>query len=239
MNYKYLERWICENNLKGYAIKSIKKSRNLYGILFKKTNDTLFISLSGNENFCFISDKTDMEFKDDTKLATLNEFTSSFVITNSYIDSSDRVIFIDLKKTDIFNKTINRTLILELMPYSQNIIVTENGIIKESIKKIPLFMNASRQILPGLKYELPPRNFVLTPQKITYPLGINDVGKIVEGGIYNDMNSLLKDFYFEYLLQKAEKLNHTRKISQIKKEIKKKKKNLLNLKKTKPNTKIR
>ena len=77
-------------------------------------------------------------------------------------------------------------------------------------------MNASRQILPGLKYELPPRNFVPTPQIITYPLGINDVGKIVENGIYNDMNSLLKDFYFEYLLQKDEKLNHARKISQIK-----------------------
>jgi len=233
MKISYLKQWTSENNLKGYSIKSIKKSRNLYGLIFKKSSDALFISLSGSENFCFISNKADADFKDDTKLSTLNEFISSFVITNSYIDDADRIIFIDLKKTDIFNKEITRTLILELIPYSQNIIVTENSIIKESIKKIPLFMNASRQILPGLKYELPVRNFVPTFEPIIYPLGIDDSGKIVETGVYNDMNSLLKDFYFKYLLQKDEKLNHKRKISQIKKEIKKKKKKLLKLEKDK------
>lgn len=75
-----------------------------------------------------------------------------------YTPAFERVIMLCFEGKNDFFEPVEKTLLLEIMGRTSNIILidTENRIIN-SIKHVDLSMTRHRQILPGLKYELPPR----------------------------------------------------------------------------------
>ena len=70
----------------------------------------------------------------------------------------DRAVFIDLAGTNEIGDAVTFTLCVEIMAKHSNIIlVGSDGIILDAVKRIDFTQSSVRQILPGFKYELPPK----------------------------------------------------------------------------------
>lgn len=80
------------------------------------------------------------------------------VITDIRQLSLDRVVFIDLAGTNEIGDAVTFTLCVEIMAKHSNIIlINSDGTIVDSVKRIDFTQSSVRQILPSLRYELPPR----------------------------------------------------------------------------------
>jgi predicted ribosome quality control (RQC) complex YloA/Tae2 family protein len=70
----------------------------------------------------------------------------------------ERVLFLDFNCRNEFGDPVKRSLAVEMMGRRSNIVLLdEEGRILDAIKHIDESMSRHRQILPGLDYELPPR----------------------------------------------------------------------------------
>ncbi len=88
----------------------------------------------------------------------LRKHLSSAVITNIRQLGLDRVVFIDLAGTNEIGDSVTFTLCVEIMAKHSNIIlINSEGNIVDSVKRVDFTQSSVRQILPSLKYELPPR----------------------------------------------------------------------------------
>lgn len=69
----------------------------------------------------------------------------------------DRILFIDFDATNEIGDKVTLTLCIEIMgKYSNIILIDGDGKIIDSVKRVDFSTSAVRQILPGLKYMLPP-----------------------------------------------------------------------------------
>lgn len=69
----------------------------------------------------------------------------------------DRVVFIELSGTNELGDKTRFTLVAEIMAKHSNIIlVNEEGLIVDAVKRIDMTQSSVRQVLPGCRYELPP-----------------------------------------------------------------------------------
>jgi predicted ribosome quality control (RQC) complex YloA/Tae2 family protein len=70
----------------------------------------------------------------------------------------ERILFFDFDCRDEFGDIVRRTLVSEIMGRHSNIILLDGqGVIIDAIKRVDASMSSLRQVLPGMKYELPPR----------------------------------------------------------------------------------
>lgn len=75
--------------------------------------------------------------------------------------SMDRVVVFSISSIDEMGFNTSKKLILEIMgKYSNLILVDDDYTIIDSIKRVNEYMSSVRQVLPGLKYELPEDNKV-------------------------------------------------------------------------------
>ena len=80
------------------------------------------------------------------------------VITDIRQLGLDRVVFIDLAGTNEIGDAVTFTLCVEIMAkHSNMVLVGSDGIILDAVKRIDFTQSSVRQILPGFKYELPPK----------------------------------------------------------------------------------
>lgn len=88
----------------------------------------------------------------------LRKHLTGAVITDIRQLGLDRVVFIDLAGTNEIGDAVTFTLCVEIMAKHSNIIlVGSDGIILDAVKRIDFTQSSVRQILPGFKYELPPK----------------------------------------------------------------------------------
>lgn len=79
----------------------------------------------------------------------------------------ERVMFIDFASRDELGNPATFRLCVELTGRHSNIILThENGVIIDAIKRVSLSTSATRPLLPGLKYELPPTQEKQDPRSV-------------------------------------------------------------------------
>ncbi len=70
----------------------------------------------------------------------------------------ERLLMLDFEGTNELGDTVMMTLAVEIMgQYSNIIFINENGIIIDSIKRVDITMSSQRLVLPGIKYEMPPK----------------------------------------------------------------------------------
>lgn len=70
----------------------------------------------------------------------------------------ERIVFVDFLAHNEFGDEVLQTLAVEIMGrYSNIILIDENGRIVDAVKHVDITMSRERQVLPGLKYELPPK----------------------------------------------------------------------------------
>ena len=84
-------------------------------------------------------------------------------------DGLERVLYLDFSCVNELGDVVQLTLACEIMGrYSNLILIDENGKIVDSIKRVDAEMSSKRLVLPGMSYEMPPRddrlNFLETPQ---------------------------------------------------------------------------
>lgn len=74
-------------------------------------------------------------------------------------DGLERILFLDFKCTNELGDPVTITLACEIMgKYSNLIAINNDGRIIDSIKRVDEDMSRERLVLPGIKYEMPPRD---------------------------------------------------------------------------------
>ena len=69
----------------------------------------------------------------------------------------DRILRLVFSSVNEIGDRVERTLVVEIMAqYSNIILLDENGIIIDSVKRVDSTKSSVRQVLPSLRYELPP-----------------------------------------------------------------------------------
>ncbi len=87
--------------------------------------------------------------------------TSAMITAFRQVDS-DRILFIDFDSTNEIGDKVSLSLVIEIMAQHSNIIlINSDGIIIDALKRVDLTTSSVRQILPGLTYALPPKQFKL------------------------------------------------------------------------------
>lgn len=134
----------------------------------------LFISVSGNSpriNFTEFSPENPMT---PPMLCMLfRKQLSGAVIKDIKQVGFDRILMIELDATNDIGDRVNRTLVIEIMAqYSNCILLDENGVIIDALKRVDSSKSSFREILPKLPYKLPPEQDKLllnesTPEQIT------------------------------------------------------------------------
>ena len=93
----------------------------------------------------------------------LRKHLTSAMITGFRQVDSDRILFIDFDSTNEIGDRVSLSLVIEIMAQHSNIILinSETNIIIDSLKRVDFSTSSVRQILPGLTYALPPKQFKL------------------------------------------------------------------------------
>ncbi len=87
----------------------------------------------------------------------LRKYFTSCSITGVSQEGLDRILYIDLSGTSIIGDPVNYRIVFEAMPRHANfIILNEENIIIECLKKVDYNSSADRAVLPGFRYKLPP-----------------------------------------------------------------------------------
>ncbi len=75
----------------------------------------------------------------------------------------DRILLIEMDATNEIGDRVKRTLVVEIMAqYSNCILLNENGVIIDALKRVDASKSSFREILPGREYKLPPQQVKLS-----------------------------------------------------------------------------
>ena len=231
MNYKFLKKWVDQNQRTNLLFNDIKKFEDQYAIFFNKSILKLQINLS-SEAFIFFSKDSQLQFEHTNELKQWSQLLSKSKLREIKIHDDDRIITLQFEKVGIYNELINYLLIIELIPRYQNIILVQNHNQKivDCLKKISFMENTTRQILPGIEYKSPETSFEIQQSEIEFPINYVN-GKILENeGVYNQVNECFENFYYKYIIGKKINSIKRSKLNNLKKLLKRKKRKIEKLK---------
>ncbi len=224
MRYKYLAKWIEENFEQNLVFKRIERFEDQIRILFRKQKKYFQINLASEDSFCFFSEKKLLPWEEAKEYSTLETHLSSARFTGMSISDKDRIIRLSFEKIDIYNQLQLYSLIIELIPRYQNIIlVDKNEVIVDCKKKISYAENTHRQILPGVKYELPVAEYENKIEPIIYPIKLTNrvlVEAAADG--FDSLNELLENLYYAEIFEKRNEQKKKQAITKVNAQIKKK-----------------
>ncbi|MDY6915581.1 MAG: NFACT RNA binding domain-containing protein [Candidatus Cloacimonadota bacterium] len=232
MDYKFLKAWAEQVKLGNKRIKDLQRFEDQYVLFFVKKKNILQINLGNDGGFCFFTQKQMLPFQKDNTLNKFLEILKDTQPEKVSIDNQDRILKFEFSKIDIYNRENRYFLFLELIPRYQNIILTDgNEKILECRRKISYAENRTRQILPGLKYEKPTTNFIITEKKVRFPICLNENLQLEENNLQGteDMNLIFEKLYYESVLEKRNKRIKQKKIKNLRQQISKKERKLDNL----------
>ncbi|MBQ2160275.1 MAG: NFACT family protein, partial [Firmicutes bacterium] len=100
----------------------------------------------------------------------------------------ERIIEITFESLNELGFSVSKKLIVEIMGKHSNIILTdiESGKILDSIKRVGFDVNRVRQLLPGLRYEYPPKQDKI-PFDMIRPEDIEKINSVSDGKMLMSM----------------------------------------------------
>ncbi len=118
----------------------------------------LFISVGGNApRFNFTSASPENPAQPPRLCMLLRKQLTGAVIRGIRQAGLDHVVFFDMDATDEIGDRVKRTLVVEIMAqYSNCILLDENGVIIDALKRGDASKSSFREVLPKLPYRLPP-----------------------------------------------------------------------------------
>ena len=118
----------------------------------------LFISVGGNApRFNFTASSPENPAQPPMLCMLLRKQLTGAVIREVRQAGLDRIVFFDMDATDEIGDRVKRTLVVEIMAqYSNCILLDENGVIIDALKRVDATKSSFREVLPRLPYQLPP-----------------------------------------------------------------------------------
>jgi predicted ribosome quality control (RQC) complex YloA/Tae2 family protein len=217
MQYGLLKHWVDEMTakLKDRIITGIEQFEDQMKISILGMHESLQLNLMNKDTFAFFTARNELPFLPTKESAAFQKHMNGTVIKTIEINDSDRILYINLVKTDMYQQTIQYRLIFEMIPTYQNLILTriDNGkeIVLEAIRKFSLADNPHRQIVQGHPYMLPPQ----------FGQPVKEVDNLATtiGENKRDINSYFESLYYEtYLPSKKADIQRSM-IKQITSEI--------------------
>lgn len=151
-----------KNKLVGGKIQKINQpSKNdlVFDIYSNKKNFKLFISANNNESRINLTEKKfENPISPPNFCMVLRKHLQRSIIKEITQVDLDRIVLIHFSGKDDLGYDKEKSLIVEIMGKYSNIILVENNIIIDSIKRVNYRMSTVRQILPGNTYKLPENN---------------------------------------------------------------------------------
>lgn len=157
------------DKIKGLRVDKIYQVENDEVVLHFRKNK-LLISSSGNNPRMYLTE----ESKDNPKVPpmftmVLRKHLSGATVENIVQFGNDRVVKIEFDAWNDFSEKVKKSLIVEIMGRHSNVIlVDENDIIIDSIKRVNESMSRVRQILPHLPYEYIKDENKIEPKDATF-----------------------------------------------------------------------
>ncbi len=150
-----------EGELKGFRIDKIHMTSKTEFVFAFRTFDgvkKLFISASGQTPGIYITGmKADNPDKPPMLCMLFRKQLVGATLTGIEQAGLDRVLFLRFSAANEIGDRVRRTLVVEIMAqYSNIILLDENDIIIDSVKRVDFSKSSARQVLPGMPYRLPP-----------------------------------------------------------------------------------
>jgi len=150
LNYSYLSIWCAQNRELQFQIEAVYRSAQELSLCCKDGRELRFV-LRSREAFPLLLPayrKQGESIWNQLRHASLSKLS---------IDEGDRIIYLDLSLTDIYQQAKVFRLIAELSPPRPNLILCEladsRAIVVDALHKYSLADNPARQILPRLEYQ--------------------------------------------------------------------------------------
>ena len=181
--FLYLLKNEIKNELQGFRVDKIyQPSREELLFTFKTYEGTKKLLLSARAESARVQlTKQYVENPKKPPMLTmlLRKHLSSARLRDIEQDGFERILTFIFDATNELGDPVVFKLIIEIMGRHSNIIlVDENGVIVECVKKIDEYVSSYREVLPGLKYVLPPQQNkmnVLTDEKYKIENAINSL----------------------------------------------------------------
>ncbi len=169
-------------------------------VLIHFRKNKLLISSSGNNPRIYLTSET----KENPKVPPIFTMVLRKHLTRAVVKKitqfgNDRVLRILFDTWDDFSEKVERSLIVEIMGRHSNIILLdENDIIIDSIKRVSESMSRVRQILPNLPYEYIQNKDKLEPdlvnsQEVQDKFQSAEGNKTVENVVFNSFSGFSKN----------------------------------------------
>lgn len=177
-------------------------------VLLHFRKNKLLISSSGNNPRIYLTEQT----KENPKIPpmftmVLRKHLSGAIVKGVFQFGNDRVIKIDFDAWDDFSEKIEKSLIVEIMGRHSNIILLDNeNIIIDSIKRVSESMSRVRQVLPHLPYEYIKDENKIDPstatlEDISEKFNHSEGNKSVENVVFNALTGFSKNMGTEISLR--------------------------------------
>lgn len=177
-------------------------------VLLHFRKNKLLISSSGNNPRIYLTEQT----KENPKVPpmftmVLRKHLSGAIVKGVFQFGNDRVIKIDFDAWDDFSEKIEKSLIVEIMGRHSNIILLDNeNIIIDSIKRVSESMSRVRQVLPHLPYEYIKDENKIDPstatlEDISEKFNHSEGNKSVENVVFNALTGFSKNMGTEISLR--------------------------------------
>ena len=150
-----------EGELKGFRTDKIHMTSKTEFVFAFRTFDgvkRLFISASGQTPGIYITGmKADNPDKPPMLCMLFRKQLVGATLTGIEQAGLDRVMFLRFSAANEIGDRVARTLVVEVMAqYSNIILLDENDIIIDSVRRVDFSKSSVRQVLPGMPYRLPP-----------------------------------------------------------------------------------
>ncbi len=223
MKYKYLAAWANANSNAKAVFKKIEKYEDQYRIIFRKKNVFLQINLASEDTFCFFTEENFLPWQEANDLSVISTHLSSARLNGIEISKTDRIIYFQFEKIDIYNQKQNYSLVIELIPRYQNIILVDSSnMIIDCKKKISFAENRHRQIIPAVEYKAPDVEYKNVSEQIIFPL--KKEGNIIlenSSDGFRNVNDFFNYIYYQEIFYKRNEKKRSAAIKIVNKQIKK------------------
>lgn len=131
-------------------------------------NQKLIINVHSNTNRMYINNTTlQVQPSPSNFVMVLRKYVSQGIIQNIEQIGFDRIVRFSILGHNEFGDALHIQMYAELMgKYANLVLVNEEGIIMDALKRIPVFENSKRLIHPGAKYTLPEQGNKCNPNAV-------------------------------------------------------------------------
>jgi predicted ribosome quality control (RQC) complex YloA/Tae2 family protein len=162
LSVNYYRKWVEEFPCQKQAFKLLSSFEDIVKLSFKEGQGDLYFYLGPSVSLVFY-DKDKFLFPTEVwkpLTGLFNIHLNHAVLKDCRLLNDDKIIELHFSKWNIYNQEESLSLIIELIPRYQNVILVTKRLIVDCTKKISFAENQTRQILPGGEYVPPKTEYV-------------------------------------------------------------------------------